>query len=248
MSYGLFLLIFLILPIAALLALVVATSRGRRRRGMTLSRHYLGLGILTLIAFVWTTPWDNYLIAQGVWDSPADRVMGRVGYVPLEEYAFFILMPLLNGTLMVLLLDVKSLRAKPMLRHQKRARWGVAILVLSLMVGGWVALLFQSGMYLGLMVLWFTPPLFIQWMYDPVGLWKEKRVVVAGTLIPTVYFSLADRFAIADGIWVISPDRTTGLRMGVVPIEEVLFFAITSLLLVQGLVLWHGMGRRISHR
>jgi putative membrane protein len=248
MSYGLFLLIFLILPIAAMVALVVAARRGRRRRGMTMGRHYLGLGILTLIAFVWTTPWDNYLIAQGVWDSPADRVIGRVGYVPLEEYAFFILMPLLNGTLMVFLLNVESLRAKPMLRHQKRARWGVVVLTLSLMVGGWVALMFQVGTYLGLMLLWFTPPLFIQWMYDPVGLWKEKRVVMAGTLIPTAYFGLADRFAIADGIWVISPDRTTGLRMGVVPIEEVLFFAITSLLLAQGLVLWHGIGRRISDR
>ena len=47
--------------------------------------------ILAIVAFVWTTPWDNYLVKSGVWGyGNNDRVLLVIGYVPIEEYMFFI--------------------------------------------------------------------------------------------------------------------------------------------------------------
>ena len=43
---------------------------------------------LPVIAFVWTTPWDNELVRMGAWWYPSSCVLARVGYVPVEEYAF----------------------------------------------------------------------------------------------------------------------------------------------------------------
>ncbi|MBN2146972.1 MAG: lycopene cyclase domain-containing protein, partial [Anaerolineales bacterium] len=50
------------------------------------------------IALVYTTPWDNYLVATGVWWYNPALVTGlRLWYVPVEEYTFFVLQTLLNG-------------------------------------------------------------------------------------------------------------------------------------------------------
>jgi len=46
---------------------------------------------------VYTTPWDNYLIWRDVWHYGTDRVVGTIGYVPVEEYLFFLLQPILTG-------------------------------------------------------------------------------------------------------------------------------------------------------
>jgi lycopene cyclase domain-containing protein len=47
--------------------------------------------ILATVAFVWTTPWDNYLVKSGVWGyGNNDRVLYVIGFVPVEEYCFFI--------------------------------------------------------------------------------------------------------------------------------------------------------------
>jgi lycopene cyclase domain-containing protein len=46
------------------------------------------LYILPVIAFVWTTPWDNELVRKEAWWYPTSCVLARIGYVPVEEYAF----------------------------------------------------------------------------------------------------------------------------------------------------------------
>lgn len=205
-------------------------------------RHHLtGVAILTLIAFVWTTPWDNYLIFRGVWDSPPDRILGRIGYVPLEEYAFFILMPFFNGAVLLLLLAHRKEPPRPC--HSSRQGLRVLALTVAALLtsGGVLALVFPSGTYLGLILVWFTPPLLIQWFFDPVVLIRGRKIVLAGTLIPSIYFGLADSFAIGSGIWEISSTLTTGVKIFNLPLEELLFFVVTSLLLAQGLVLWHSL-------
>lgn len=41
-----------------------------------------------------------------------------------------------------------------------------------------------------------------------------------------VVFIIWDVYAIASGHWDFDPDRVTGLTIGIVPIEEILFFVI----------------------
>ena len=51
-----------------------------------------------IIALLYTTPWDNYLVATGVWWYDPALVTGlTLGWVPIEEYTFFILQTLLAG-------------------------------------------------------------------------------------------------------------------------------------------------------
>ena len=59
----------------------------------------LGIALICLIALVYTTPWDNYLIRQGVWSYPEGVVLGTIGYVPIEEYGFMMLQSMLGGIL-----------------------------------------------------------------------------------------------------------------------------------------------------
>ncbi|MGE3271659.1 MAG: lycopene cyclase domain-containing protein [Chloroflexota bacterium] len=102
MSYGHFLLLFLVLPILILGVLLRAH----------LSRGYLrATGLMALVAAIYATPWDNLIVAQGVWTYDPDRVAGIIlGWVPLEEYLFFVLQPIFTG-LVVLALLARSRRA-----------------------------------------------------------------------------------------------------------------------------------------
>ena len=50
------------------------------------------------IALLYTTPWDNYLVANKVWWYEPSLVTGIVfGWVPIEEYTFFVVQTLLGG-------------------------------------------------------------------------------------------------------------------------------------------------------
>jgi lycopene beta-cyclase len=89
MSYTLFLMVFVCVPLGLL------AWRMRRRLWRVELAMLLGLAI---IAVAYTTPWDNYLVATGVWYYDPQLVLNRmIGYVPIEEYAFFILQAFLTG-------------------------------------------------------------------------------------------------------------------------------------------------------
>jgi len=82
-TYFEFLGLFVALPIVALLALL----RGRVPRV-----YWLNAAALSLLALVYTAPWDNVIVLNGVWSYSAHQVLGVViGVIPLEEYLFYIL-------------------------------------------------------------------------------------------------------------------------------------------------------------
>ncbi len=88
MTYPLFLLVYLVIPIALLTFLLRAKINAGWWR--------IALGLAVLAAVLYTAPWDNYLVATRVWSYDPARVWRIVlGYVPLEEYLFFVLQPVL---------------------------------------------------------------------------------------------------------------------------------------------------------
>jgi lycopene cyclase domain-containing protein len=96
MSYGQFLLIFLVLPLAVL----TIAARGQLSR-----RLFFTLVGVSVIAVGYTGPWDNAIIVNGVWSYDPHKVAGvLIGHVPLEEYAFYILQVGLTGMLTAFLL------------------------------------------------------------------------------------------------------------------------------------------------
>ncbi|PSP90838.1 hypothetical protein BRC90_00230 [Halobacteriales archaeon QS_4_69_34] len=127
-----------------------------------------------------------------------------------------------------------------------RSRLGGAVVWLALAAaGGWL-LATSGGFYLGAILAWAGPVLALQWAVGGPALVAHRRLVALGTVVPALYLSLADRFAIALGLWTIAPAHSTGIALGGLPIEEAVFFLLTSLLVVQGLLLFHWLLARID--
>jgi lycopene cyclase domain-containing protein len=236
-TYFAFLLVFVVPPTLVLVALMLRRPPGR----IDLRRHWIGTGILILIALVWTTPWDNYLVANRIWTYGPDRVVGTVWFVPIEEYVFIVLEPILIASLLALLLP-PGIAGSSRWRNGQPALRSLALLVgIGATLAGLLGLRADPTTYLGLILVWFVPPVLIQWLFDPATLVRHARTVLLGTFIPAGYLTLADSFALRDGIWNISAETVTGITLGNVPLEEFVFFAVTSLLVAQGLVLWHSL-------
>ncbi len=91
MSYAQFLLLFLILPLAACAAVL-------RRR--LLNRRYLAIAaILMFVALVYMAPWDHTAAVWGLWTWARGRTWSiRLWSIPPEEYLFCVLEALLAIT------------------------------------------------------------------------------------------------------------------------------------------------------
>ena len=90
-----------------------------------------------------------------------------------------------------------------------------------------------------LMILaWAAPVLAAQWALTAGRIAAAPRAFVLGIAVPTVYLWMADAVAIHLGIWHISRTQTLGVRFGSLPLEEATFFLATTLLCVQGLMLF----------
>jgi lycopene cyclase domain-containing protein len=195
------------------------------------------LGLITAIAFVYTTPWDNYLVARGVWSYPEGRVLGTVGYVPVEEYVFFVLQTALTGLWLRLLQarwppPADAPRSRPL-----RLAWTAAWLSLAF-VGVVLWTRGGTGLYGGLILAWAAPVLALMSAVGGDLLAARARVRALAVAVPTVYLWAIDRFAIAHAsIWTITDATRSGLEVAGLPVEEALFFLVTNVMVVQGLLL-----------
>lgn len=229
MTYLQFHLVFILPPIL----LLAATIRQPLR---TLGRPFLFIPLLALIAFIYTTPWDNYLVWRGVWGYGPERVIGTIGYVPLEEYAFFVLQPFLTGLWFYHVLARVGPEREGAASRARRPAGTLAYLAVAAV--GFALLGTTSGLYAGLILAWAAPVLAAQWSLAAREIRIRPRAVALGIAVPTLYLWVADAVAIALGIWSISERYTIGVAVAGLPFEEALFFLVTNILIVQGLVLF----------
>lgn len=224
MTYFEFLIIFICIP----LLLTLFARRFFKNVG---EFEYIPITILCAVALIYTTPWDNYLIMRDVWTYPADKIISVLGYVPLEEYFFMILQTFFAGLLWTSFVPR---------RNYIRLRFSLTGLLLALFLGlvGAISLKYTSGTYFGLILVWACPPLALQW-----GLGSKVLIYSFKTWAPlwlsfSIYLCMADYYAIAEGIWSITPATRTGWGIGILPMEEIMFFTLTNLFVLQGLCLW----------
>jgi lycopene beta-cyclase len=243
-----FLIVFLVVPILLFSLFLLRERQVNRKLPPELRGGSPGimLSILIVIAVIYTTPWDNYLVATRVWWYDPARVIGFViGWVPIEEYTFFILQPILTGLWVLILARRLPVPTTPSIRYFRPRVLTVIVIVwlgsIVMLVSGW-----QPGKYLGIELVWALPPIMLQIFVGAPSIWQHRRLILFSILSATIYLSAADTLAISTSIWTIDPSQSLNIFIGgKLPIEEFVFFLLTNTLVVLGLVL--GIDQNLRH-
>ncbi|WP_420643870.1 lycopene cyclase domain-containing protein [Candidatus Leptofilum sp.] len=243
MTYFGFLGLFLVIPIIIMLGLTWRDARQGRQLPQRFASYspWAILLLHLLMALAYTTPWDNYLVATSVWWYDRAKVTGIVlGYVPIEEYTFFILQPILTGLWLLFWLRRQPNHVETGWENGRFRRTSLIILgilwlsMVYILMAGWA-----PGTYLALILAWALLPIMLQIGYGGDILWRHRRVVLLGLLPVTLFLAAVDALAIYDGIWTIDPAQTINWYLGgILPFEEFLFFLITNVLIVFGMTLF----------
>jgi lycopene cyclase domain-containing protein len=224
-TYATFLLIFVVIPIMVLVML-------DWRQGIW---SWGFLAALSIIALAYTTLWDNYLVANRIWWYSPGQVSGlTIGWVPIEEYAFFLLQPVLTG-LWALFVVRRFVDPSAPSDRDPRLRWGTVAAASVPWVFSAAALAVGEPQlrYLALILVWALPPMALQFAYGADVLWHRWRTVLLALIPPTIYLVIADSFAILEGIWTINPATSLPVLLGgILPLEEFVFFLSTNCLIV----------------
>lgn len=250
MTYFNFLLLFVVLPIFILLVITwldvrrlssSAETKGRSDHHFDFKKAPLIIFVHVLLALTYTTPWDNYLVATGVWYYNPQLVTGiTIGYVPIEEYTFFVVETILVGLWWWFLARRISFPAPAAFqRNRKLVYWSITILLLL-----WAFFTFQfffagdEWNYLGIIFAWALLPIVPQFLFGADILWHYRKLVFWSIFVPGLYLSLTDIIALRATTWSISKEQTLGINFfGILPIEEVAFFFITCVLIGFGMTL-----------
>ena len=235
MTYLRFHLIFN-LPLLILLAALTGTVPWTADEG-------LALGIVLLAVMIFTAPWDNLAAKWGIWGFPREKYSVRLGYLPVEEYAFFLLQ---SANVML------AVRA---LFHffsywQTGQITGIGkgtLICLAATIVPWAFVTLQlrwlrrkAGPRVNYAVhlAWFLPVIFSQWILAPWLFWGHAGLLALVTAAFGIYYTLADLAAVRAGTWFFDEKQITGVKLGgILPWEEIAFFFLTSLLVAQSYLL-----------
>jgi lycopene beta-cyclase len=240
MTYFGFLFRFLAIPLLVLLAFAAWDIRRGKTQPcfQTQSVVWMVIGLHVLLAVLYTTPWDNYLVATGVWSYNPRLISGLlVGWVPVEEYFFFVLETLLTGLWWWFLayripLSTTFHSSKTLRLYSLGCAALIWLLAVFILAWGW-----KPGTYLALIFTWALPALAPQLFYGADILWRHRKLIALAVFPMFFYLSATDSLAITSGTWRIDPTQSTGIFIGRLPIEEALFFGITVTLITFGLTL-----------
>ena len=240
MTYFSFLCQFLVIPLAILLIITLIDSRrGKTVRGFLNGRAiWIAIGLHVLIAIIYTTPWDNYLVATGVWYYNPNLISGLIlGWVPIEEYIFFVLETILTGLWWWFL--ARRLKPPGEFKPERNIRIFSTVILGAIWLGAAYILIssWKPGTYLSLILVWALPAIMLQIAYGADILWHHRKLVTLVILPVFFYISAADSLAISSGTWTIDAAQSLGIIIGALPVEEAVFFLSTVVLIGFGLTL-----------
>lgn len=205
------------------------------------ARWRIGLGtVLVLVpaAVLITAPWDNYVIAHGIRTPSPERVLATLYRIPVEGYAFMVLQTLATGLWTLYLLRRETSLTPPADdragSHTRRVAGAGWLTVIA------VVLTFEESermTYLIAITVWFVPLLLVQGVFGADILQARRNIRLFAVAVPTVLLWCADRFAIAQQLWIIDPQLTLAMRPLGLPLEEAIFLLITNLLVANAVLL-----------
>lgn len=105
--------------------------------------------------------------------------------------------------------------------------------------------------YLLLILLWALPLILLQWLVAGDVLLSRWKLLLPAVLLCTLYLTGVDAVALNAGLWTLNPTLTTGFTLPVLgtPLESAVFYAMSSTLIAQTLVLlvaWDFMRQRLG--
>jgi lycopene cyclase domain-containing protein len=210
----------------------------------------LAFGLVLLAVMIFTTPWDNLAAKWGIWGFPREKYSLRVGYLPIEEYAFFLLQ---SANVMLALRAL--FRFLPDWQLGLETQLGTGTLIcLGASAIPWLLVAAQlrwlrrkqgPRVNYAVHLAWFLPVIYIQWVLAPQLFGYHAGLLALLTAFFGVYYTLADLIAVRAGTWFFDEKQITGVKLGgVLPWEEIAFFFLTSLLVAQSYLLLLPAGLR----
>jgi lycopene cyclase domain-containing protein len=201
------------------------------------------LGLVLLAVMVFTTPWDNLAAKWGIWGFPREKYSLRLGYLPIEEYAFFLLQSL-NVVLAVRAL-FHFFPDWELGQETDIGKWTLIFLAASVIPWIFVAIQlrwlrrhFGARVNYAIHLAWFLPVIYVQWILAPPLFWAHAGLLALVTAAFGIYYTLADLAAVRAGTWFFDEKQITGAKLGeILPWEEIAFFFLTSLLVAQSYLL-----------
>jgi lycopene cyclase domain-containing protein len=201
------------------------------------------LGLVLLAVMIFTTPWDNLAAKWGIWGFPREKYSLRLGYLPVEEYAFFLLQSV------NVMLAIRALfRFFPdweLGQETEVGKWTLLCLGASLipwllvaMQLRWLRRHFGLRVNYAVHLAWFLPVVYAQWVLAPWLFWAHAGLLALVTGVSGIYYTVADLAAVRAGTWFFDEKQITGVKLaGLLPWEEIAFFFLTSLLVAQSYLL-----------
>lgn len=198
--------------------------------------------VTMFFAYTFSTAWDNVIAKAGVWSYDKDCMVGTNKYLPMEEYAWFLLHTCLGQmvlTRMWAYRESDALPARPSVpgRCKDWRIWLGVFAMLACMPVGLTLLKTHSTLYLGVLLAFMPPVLAFQWgMFGHFFMWQPKYVFWP-IFLESCYTIVLDSYAQAVGIWKIYP--ATGIIIPIklfglpgLQLEQVMVYSITSALVV----------------
>lgn len=242
MTYLEYLLLFIILPLLIVMGMIIINRHKQKEINNILS-FIISVSLLSVIALVYTTPWDNYLVQHGIWYYDTTKILGIVfGYVPLEEYTYFILETILVSSVVFFMIQIGYIEIPEHISFKISKSKGI---LLSVLIISWIICLFSfikgiiPMLYIDLLLLWGIPPILFQLLVGWELIGSNKSIIIPTIFVLGFYLSTTDFIAIQQGIWTISATFTIGINFVLLPLEEVVFFYITVILIVFGYIQFH---------
>jgi lycopene cyclase domain-containing protein len=70
--------------------------------------HGKSLGIALLVLFLIAVIWDQLSVRMGLWTFSQDEIIGNLLGLPIEEYLFFLFVPLISINIYLLIEGIRS--------------------------------------------------------------------------------------------------------------------------------------------
>ncbi|GAA5926944.1 uncharacterized protein JCM15063_000413 [Sporobolomyces koalae] len=196
---------------------------------------------LITIAVLATIPWDSYLIRNRIWSYPQSSVVGPTLFaIPYEEVFFFFIQTYITAAVYALFTrPVVHAVLLPTQREQGRTTRYVGTAIFLAITALSISKIKEGGegTYLALIVGWVAPFLALLWFITSTHILSMPSYsVILPILLPTLYLWECDAQALQRGTWVIEKGTKLGLSYRGLEIEEAVFFLLTNLMIVFGLI------------